>query len=621
MGREKEGEENIVFVSFYSVKRAVVITCVALTFAVVALGVWYLLWNPSGAASQRVHDKAGVLSSGDIPRFEEYLHWIFEESDVDIQFVFVKDLGGLSLEDDAIKWMQDLKIGIRGREERGVLFLYEMTGQRLRIEIGYGLEEYFPDAFINYLMNDHTRVFFSSGDISLGLRLMLQILQYRIRSAVLGNRFDPTVLTIVRRSGYLSGGAGASTPMPLGRDLNSYFRTRLEEQDRAYFAAQESPGQTYQRYLEWLALGRFDPEATMFTEETRRYLSRLPMSRAYFDYILLKEYGKTFKVDVRGDLALLYFTDDPFIDPHFFQRQDNRWQMDLVAEVRNTRNRVGGVYTWDYGGGSDDFSKTFSDKFVNIKGYIRIVDGDNRQLPTRDSLAGSTETKGWTKLHFAAARGHVDEVKRLLDKGENVDARNARGRTPLYEAAKRGRLEVVKLLIQRGAAVNAKEGEVGFIPLHIASEQKHLEVVKYLVSSGANVHARNKWDQTPLWQAAWQAWHQDTEVAAILIEHGADLHMRDYQGFTPLHMAANSGHTTLVQFLLSRGAHVNSRTNRGSTPLYQAAKNNHLDVVKLLLENGADINASVEGWTPVRVALYGGYNRIAALLQKYGGKE
>jgi ankyrin repeat protein len=134
--------------------------------------------------------------------------------------------------------------------------------------------------------------------------------------------------------------------------------------------------------------------------------------------------------------------------------------MDVVAQVRNTVNRSGGIYSWDYRGRDDDFTRAFQDKLVNINGYVRIVDGDNRPIPTRDAFTPA-DTAGWTALHFAAARGNADEVRTLLARGERVDVQSAKGRTPLYETAKRGRLSVVQLLLDGGAAVNAKEREGG----------------------------------------------------------------------------------------------------------------------------------------------------------------
>ena len=98
--------------------------------------------------------------------------------------------------------------------------------------------------------------------------------------------------------------------------------------------------------------------------------------------------------------------------------------------------------------------------------------------------------------------------------------------------------------------------------------QKHIEVIQYLLGNRADAHARNKWDQMPLLQASWQAWHQDAVVEDILLEHGADPCVKDYLGVTPLHMATWTSHAPLVQLLFSMGPEVNARADDGSTPLY-----------------------------------------------------
>lgn len=55
--------------------------------------------------------------------------------------------------------------------------------------------------------------------------------------------------------------------------------------------------------------------------------------------------------------------------------------MDIVAEVRDTRNGAGGIYAWDWRGEGDDFSRVFADTLVTIRGHVRIAGGDNRPLP------------------------------------------------------------------------------------------------------------------------------------------------------------------------------------------------------------------------------------------------
>lgn len=355
-----------------------------LVLAALAVGVSRFAGGP-----RHVYDEAQLLAQEDRRRFEEYLVLIAQESDVDLRFVFVKSVGDRSLEAAAVDRMQRLKIGARGSDTRGVLLLYDAGGQRLRIEVGYGLEEYFPDAFVGYLMNDHARAFFESGDLSLGLRLTIRILHDRIRSAILGRRFDPNALGLIRRHRVLSGGAGASAPMAVGRASTGFLRATLDPEVRGALQAGDTPEETYRRYLHWLALGHFDPAVSIFTTESRGHLSALAITRGYFDWILLTEHGRAFRVDRRGDLALLAFTDDPLLSPHFFRRTADGWRMDIAAEVRNSRNRVGGPFAWDYIGRADDFSRAFADRLVSIDGVIRIAEGDNRKLPTRGSLPRS----------------------------------------------------------------------------------------------------------------------------------------------------------------------------------------------------------------------------------------
>jgi uncharacterized protein len=332
---------------------------------------------------EHVIDKAGVIPAQDLPRFEQYMGWIMRESGVDVRFVFLPDTAGRSIESLAVDMMDELRIGGRTGQERGVLLLYDMQGQRLKVEVGYGLEGWFPDAFVNYLVQDHARMFFSSGDISLGLRYMLRLLQHRIREAVIGNDFDPRVLDKVHPLSHLSGGAGVSAAMGLGDGAAA--APPAADVDTMAFPAGGSPAEAYSRYLDWLSRWPTSPQVDLFTPGSRGYLASMHISPAYAEFILLAEYGKRYKVVERDDLALLYFTGTPFVSPHFFVRQDGQWRMDITAEVRDTHEHVGGEYTWAYYGKDDNYTRSFGDLFTTLKGYRRIRDGDNRELTIRGS--------------------------------------------------------------------------------------------------------------------------------------------------------------------------------------------------------------------------------------------
>ena len=70
----------------------------------------------------------------------------------------------------------------------------------------------------------------------------------------------------------------------------------------------------------------------------------------------------------------------------------------------------------------------------------------------------------------------------------------------LHRAAFRGRLENVRFLIQDGADVNATNKDYKQTPLHIANEG-HLEIAKLLVEKRAKVNATDKHGKTPLHNA------------------------------------------------------------------------------------------------------------------------
>lgn len=253
-----------------------------------------------------------------------------------------------------------------------------------------------------------------------------------------------------------------------------------------------------------------------------------------------------------------------------------------------------------------------------------VLVGASIALPQIDAIClaqralhlGDEERRRWSCLHYAAARGDTDAIERILAEGADVDMRNAAGRTPLAEAAKRGRLAAVRALLRHGAEVDVYDTQSGFTPLHLAAEGNHAAVVRRLLAAGANVDARNQWDQTPLWQTAWQAWHGNTEVAHILVARGARIDVADDKGHTPLHMAARSGHTPMAAFLLDSGADIEHRSNKGRTPLYQAVIGGHADTVRLLLKRGADPNVSVDGVSALELAKREDRDEIVELLRQ-----
>jgi hypothetical protein len=192
------------------------------------------------------------------------------------------------------------------------------------------------------------------------------------------------VLEFIADARRLALGGGASTDMR--PDSGPAFLNVQRTSDRAtrtHFAPQPSPELAYTRYLEWLARGGYQVDVPLFTPQSQEFMAGLPMTRGFNEYLLGMEYGHPYRIDTRGDLALLYFTTTPLLCPHFLRRTPQGWVIDVVAEVLNTRNYSGFWYTWGLLDTGDDFSTAFADRYVSSGGILRVLGGDARPMPSR----------------------------------------------------------------------------------------------------------------------------------------------------------------------------------------------------------------------------------------------
>jgi ankyrin repeat protein len=88
-------------------------------------------------------------------------------------------------------------------------------------------------------------------------------------------------------------------------------------------------------------------------------------------------------------------------------------------------------------------------------------------------------------LNGAAKDGDLDEAKRLIEEGANIEAKDVSGSTPLYNALDQGNKEIVKFLILKGANVNAVMIN-GKTPLAQAEMSGVKDTVELLIKHGGH---------------------------------------------------------------------------------------------------------------------------------------
>lgn len=232
--------------------------------------------------------------------------------------------------------------------------------------------------------------------------------------------------------------------------------------------------------------------------------------------------------------------------------------------------------------------------------------------------------KGVTALMYAAAGGHTQITKLLIEHGANVNLLHANGGSALIEASTAGALEALEVLIEAGATVDLIDSD-GVTALMSAASQGHLDICKLLLdhlsekqnyshdelikfinllshSGGSSIMfaaggghpdvTQYLIDKGADYNAIAQATPEYLETLAQLIEAGESMEEEPHiDGVTALHVAAQAGHLECVQILLQAGARADIQDDEKRTPLLLAVKGNFGDTASELVKNGnADPN-------------------------------
>jgi ankyrin repeat protein/beta-lactamase regulating signal transducer with metallopeptidase domain/Tol biopolymer transport system component len=239
-------------------------------------------------------------------------------------------------------------------------------------------------------------------------------------------------------------------------------------------------------------------------------------------------------------------------------------------------------------------------------------------------------------LHEAVKAGDIKQVRLLLAKGANVNAKDGMGYAPLYFAIRNNDPGMVEVLVTKGADVSLT-AERNYSLLHFAVWYGDLDTVRLLVDHGAKPNIKDQSGWTALRHAAVRGKRElveffvnkgvdlsalqvavcvgDMARVRTLVEQGANVDAQDELGWTPLYWATCLGRTEVAKLLVADGASVQVAANDGTTPLLRAVQAGDRELVELILSKGADAKAKDKGgWTALHSAVGTGHQEIAELL-------
>ncbi|KAL6697151.1 ankyrin repeat-containing domain protein [Trichoderma pleuroticola] len=215
----------------------------------------------------------------------------------------------------------------------------------------------------------------------------------------------------------------------------------------------------------------------------------------------------------------------------------------------------------------------------------------------------------------AGSEQFLQKMRRWIEQGVDINARDIRGWTPLHYAcccAGKTSTQVVQLLLEKGASVDV-QGREGTAPIHCAARAGHLEMVEMLLEFGANIDIADGYGNTALHEAAL---NRSADIFETLCKRGCQKR-RNKHGRAAIHIAAMRGLSSAINHL---GDYANSKDSQKKTPLHLAVEHGHKDFVQQLLEL-PQVEVNVRGYrdlTPLQVACKKGDDHIAEILLDAG---
>jgi uncharacterized protein len=284
--------------------------------------------SPKSTGIAFVSDQASLLSRAEKNHITRLGSALLRDMDIHIMAVVLKE-SPEDIDNKAVKLFQEYGVGRTTHGAKGVLFLIDPLGKRVRMEIGYDLEPIFTDGFTGYVERRQMAPFFEANKVGPGIEATVELL--------VGKALGKTVALNDAKLGdnqqtgqFLSGGGGSRLDVEIGSKTIEKKASPLAKK----YQAQPSVEDTLDKYIEVLQLHIKDPDLGIYTPETRKFFGNWVVTDAQQNNELraINKAMFTAKIVTKDNLAVISFSCDlRQASPYFLVKGSQGWMLDFAS--------------------------------------------------------------------------------------------------------------------------------------------------------------------------------------------------------------------------------------------------------------------------------------------------